>query len=451
MDESNKKIIIEFFKSLKSEVTESDDLTTVKKIPEKVQNFLKVGETLEMNFRDNTKGVFIDSSSEIFRKIRDYLLTNPSKTLLKLDFEFPKNLKERIPLRNCSIYKIEKNHENNYFSRFTILTTFRYLSKTEQVLNEIYVHEENVVNGNLDDYNVSEGQPENASTGHLNNDYGSAKKNLKILLDEKIKEISLELDNGLNDEITRIEEHYSRILEEFNLGKSRLNNRIKGSELSGEEEKSAKLSELFKNNFSEKEFQQILEEKKKVIENEKMKFSLDIENKLINTTIIYYPVFTAFVVLEEAGFKKNLEVKFNPLTNEVTSFECDSCKSLLEEINVCHGGHICCKDCLYTCSECGKRYCKLCVEGICKSCGKMVCKKCARKCEDCNELFCKNCTRVSSLTGKEKCQNCVTYCPKCSKIVETNRMVRSSSGELVCKSCGVVRKKHFSYDSFYNS
>jgi hypothetical protein len=445
--EDIKQIIVGFFKSLKCEISETSSSILIKKIPEKVWKAFALSDSIEINFVNNGYGIFIDSHSELYRKIKDYLKTNPSKTLLKIDFEFPSNIKERIPLRNCSVAKIEKKHENNYFSRFTILTTFRYVNKSEQVLNEIYVHEGKIVQGDLKDYDVKEGKVEEASTEHLAADYDVAKQTLHDLTEKKVEEISLELDEELNKEVLRIEEHYSSILGEFNLNKSRLVERIKEAELSGESEKLKKLNELFENNFCEREFQKILKDKQAIIDNEKMKFSLDVENKLINTTIIYYPVFKIFLSLDEAGFKKALEVMFNPLTQEITNFSCDSCKTLLDQINVCHGGHICCGSCLYVCSECGKRYCRLCMAGVCNGCGKLVCKSCARECDDCKKLFCKNCMRTSSLTGKEKCSHCVTYCPKCSKIFEKSNLARDSSGAMVCKSCASGQRRVPSFSS----
>lgn len=451
--EEIKQILFGFFKSLKCDISENANFISIKKIPEKVQKVFGIKESIEINFLNNGYGIFIDSNSDLYKRIRDYLKTNPSKTLLKIDFEFPSNIKEKIPLRNCSVAKIEKKHENNYFSRFTFLTTFRYLSNIEQVLNEIYVHEGKIVKGDLKDYDVKEGKVEEASTEHLAKDYDSAKESLHEHLDKKIEEISLILDGELNKETVRIEEHYSNVLGEFNLNKSRLVERIKNAEVAGElfthagvsseshagrqdaEQKLKKLNELFKTNFSEQEFQKILNEKKTIIDNEKSKFSLDVENKLINTTIIYYPVFKIFLSLDEAGFKKTLEVVYNPLTKEITNFSCDACKTLLDQINVCHGGHICCRSCLHVCSECGKRFCRLCMAGVCNSCGKLICNNCVRTCDDCKKLFCKNCMRTSSLTGKEKCSSCSVYCPICSKIVEKSALTRDSSGRMVCKSC----------------
>jgi hypothetical protein len=427
--EQEKRMICDFFKSLKCDVSEKNDLIVINKIPERIQKMFMISERIELN-KNNL-------NSDLVRKIKDYLRNNPSKTLLKIDFEFPTNIKDKIHLRNCSISKIEKKHENNYFSRFSFLTTLRSLNHTEQILNEIYVHEGKVVSGNLEDYNIKEGKVEEASTEHLASDYNAAKEKLKEGLNEKINFLSSDLNEKLNKEVTRIQEHYGKILGEFNLNRSRAIERVKELEKEGEFEKAKKSKENSEVAFSDENLKKITDEIKAVIDNEKSKYSLDVENKLINTTIIYYPIFKIILVLEEAGFNKNVEIIFNPLTESMSSFNCDSCKTTLNELNVCHGGHICCGSCLHSCSECGKRFCRLCFAGICDSCGKLVCKNCARKCAGCGKLVCKNCMRKTM--GGEKCSNCVSYCPICSNIVDKKAMVRGSDGSMICRSC--VNKK----------
>jgi hypothetical protein len=443
--EQDKRLIEDFFRSLKCDVSERGDLILIKGIPDRVQKMFMISDRIDMD-KNNL-------SSDLLRKIKDYLKNNPSKTLLKIDFEFPSNIKDKIHLRNCSISKVEKKHENNYFSRFSFLTSFRSLNHTEQILNEIFVHEGKVVSGNLEDYNIKEGKVEEASTEHLSVDYNSAKEKLKELLHSNIEKISTELNEKLTREIERVNEHYDKILGEFNLNKSRAAERIKEAEKVlknqpvGQQqltpnnelvEKITRMKEAFEHAFSDINSAKITDEIKAVIDNEKSKYSLDVDNKLINTTIIYYPIFKIILVLEEAGFVKNVEVIYNPLTEELTSFVCDSCKTALNELNVCHGGHICCGSCLHSCSECGKRFCRLCFAGVCNSCGKLVCKNCARKCSGCEKLVCKNCMRKTGMGG-EKCSNCVAYCPICSNIVEKNTMVRGSDGRMVCRGCGNKR------------
>lgn len=433
--EDVKQILMSFFQSIKSDISENKDSVIVKNISEKAQKIFGLSNSMEINFSNNGKGVFIDSNSDLYKKIKNYLRTNPSKTLLKIDFEFPSNIREKIPLRNCSIDKIEKKHENNYFSKFTILTTFRYLNKTEQVLNDLFVFEGKIIGGNLNDYNVQEGSVEEASTEHLTNDYNVAKDKLKDVLQMKVNEISSFLNVDLDKECKRIEEHYGKLIHEAELNKSRLMERMMEYKNNEDLERVKKIEETLKGLEEKGELQRIINEKDSVIKNEKMKYSLDVENKLVNTTVIYYPIFKIYLLLNEAGFVKKIEVIYDPLKDEVNKFTCDACKTTLDQINICHGGHICCSFCLHTCSECCKRFCRLCFAGVCESCGKLVCKNCAKTCSDCGKMFCKSCMRTSDLTGAEKCLNCISYCPVCSKSVEKKRMVRGKSGSMVCRNC----------------
>lgn len=429
-----REIVESFFKSVKAQVDSQGDSIIVRNIPEKIQKTFSMGASEEFSFEQNGPGQFVEENSQIFRKIKDYLRNSPSRTLLKIDFEFPKNIHEKINLRNCSLDKIEKKHQNNYFSRFTFLTTFRYLNNNEQTLNEIYVHEKKVVNGDLSDYDVKEGNAQEANTSHLAEDYNIAKEKLKEILGGKITDLSGEVNSELDKEVKRINEHYAHMASELDLNKQRLIARMKENL---EEAKTQKFKETL--DKSEEEFKKIEREKEEIINNEKTKYTLDIDNKIINTTIIYYPVFKITFKLSDAKSEKELEIIYNPLTEEISKINCDSCKVELEELNICNGGHICCNSCLHLCSECGKRFCKECFSGICNSCGKLVCKNCGKKCSDCGKINCKNCMRKTT-SAIEKCKDCIVYCPICSKITDKISLVRDSSGRMICKSCSIRSK-----------
>ncbi len=433
-----KEGVLNFFKSLKCVIEDKGGYFLVSNVPERVEKSFGLKSPVKLFFSKenyNGDGYFIDENSDILRRIKDYLKNSSSKSLLRLDFDFPNNIKDKIRLRNCTLSKIEKKHENNYFSRFSFLTTLRSLNKTEQVSNEIFVHEGKIVKGDLSSYKVSEGDVKEASTEHLEKDYGVARENLKELLKDKISEFGAELNTKLKKEIERIDGHYAQVFKEFNNNKNKFLERIKEAELHGDPEKIKKLRETFAISLSEKEEQKIKNERDVVVGNEKTKYSLDIDNKLVNTTIIYYPIFKIQITLTETGFSKNFELVYNPLIEDLSQVQCDACKTQLDQINVCHGGHICCSSCLHLCAECGKRYCRLCFSGVCTGCGKLVCKNCSRKCSDCGKMNCKNCMRKIGNTGMEKCSACVVYCPGCSEIVDKKRLVRGSNGNMICQNC----------------
>lgn len=432
-----KAILVSFFKGLKCTVIDHETYCLVKNVPIKIQKILKIHEEEKFSFIEGVEGKFIDDKNELFIKIRDYIKNESSKTLLRIDFDFPQNIQEKVNLRNCSIAGVQKNQENNYFSRFTFLTTFRSLNKVEQVLNEIFVHGGEIVKGDLKDYKVQEGKPQEASTEHVSKEYGIAKNHLKEVLIPNINEISKTLNLALNNEKKRVEDHYNRITQEYKLNREKFLARLEESKRNKDEpSKIKKLIDYLDKNYSIEGLKKIEKEFEEVIINEKTKYSLNIENKLINTTIIYYPIFKIHIILEENGYKKGIELVYNPLTNQITKLECDSCKSPLEEINICHGGHICCSSCLHLCPECGKRFCKDCFVGTCGTCGKLVCKNCAIKCQICKETLCPSCVRIKSKTGREICSNCVVYCNRCSKPAEKKRLIRSKLDNfMVCEEC----------------
>lgn len=426
--EEVRNILVNFFRSVKCAVEELDGKLVLKEIPEKIEKYFGFKSQVTINLGDD--------NGDILKKIKDYLKNSSSKTLLRIDFDFPNNIKDKIRLRNCNLSKIEKKQENNYFSRFTFLTTFRSLNKTEQMSTEIFVHEGKIVYGDLNDYKVSEGDVKEASTEHLERDYGFAREHLKGLLKEKTVEFSSSLNEKLKKEIERIDIHYNQVFKEFDTNRKKLLERIHEAETNKDEEKLKKLKDTFALSFSDKEEKKIKDERDVVVGNEQSKYSLDIDNKLVNTTIIYYPIFKIQVTLSESGFSKDFELIYNPLTEDLSQVKCDSCETTLDQINVCRGGHVCCSSCLHLCNECGKRYCRSCFAGVCETCGKLVCKNCGKKCSSCGKLSCKNCMRVSSTSGRELCQSCVSYCPKCSKVVEKSKMVRGSDGSMVCGDCG---------------
>ncbi len=437
-----KEVVLGFFKGIRCQIESQEDYFILKNIPERFEKSLGLKSPVKVCFNKNFGGCnLINENSPIFYKILSFLNNSSSKTLLRIDFDLPSNIREMIRLRNCSLSKIEKKQENNYFSRFTFISTLRSMNKTDQFSTEIFVHEGKIVKGNLNDYKVSEGDAKEASFDHLEADYSSAKDNLKLILKEKVSEFGKDLNNNLKMELERINEHYNTLLREFLTNKNNLIKRISLAESNNDVEKLSKLKETLAISFSDKEETKIINERDSVLANEKAKYSIDIDNKLVNTTIIYYPVFKIQVTLSEVGFSKDLELIYNPLTEQLSQLNCDSCKTNLDQINVCHGGHICCSSCLHLCNECGKRYCRLCFAGVCDTCGKLICKNCARICPDCGALNCRGCMRQIGNTRMEKCPKCVVYCPTCSKVVDKKYLVRAADGRMICKDCSLNHRK----------
>lgn len=430
-----KEEILNFFEGLKCDINIVGDTAFIGNIPYNIQKMLNIKDKIELNFSDSKNDKFIDNNSKLYIDIKNLVKKSSSKTLLKIDFEFPSNIKNKINLRNCSVDKIEKVLENNYFSKFKFLTSFRYLNKIEQVTNELFIFEGKIINGDLSGYDVKEGDGSDIYTEHLSSDYDIAKNKLKEILSPKIEEVSYKLTKDFSLESHRIENHYNKLIEEIELNKNRLLSRLNDATESNDKEKEIKLKEAIELFDKNSNLENLKKEKNLALSSEKIKFGLDVDNKLINTSVIYYPIFKIYLNLSDAGFSKKIEAIYDPLKDSVNSFFCDACGSELEEINICHGGHLSCSSCLHTCGECFKRYCRKCFSGVCESCGKLICKNCTRECSGCKKLYCKSCMRSSDLTGGEKCVNCIGYCPICHKSSDKKRMVRGKSGMMVCYGC----------------
>src|SRR3989339_251043 len=108
---------------------------------------------------------------------------------------------------------------------------------------------------------------------------------------------------------------------------------------------------------------------------EKLKHSLNLNTKLFNTTLIYYPVLNYDCYLINEHGKRIIEVSFDPLTKELKQIFCESCEDKIETINLCSSGHIICNKCLIKCNSCNITYCNKCLNIICESCIKEIFKK----------------------------------------------------------------------------
>jgi len=181
------------------------------------------------------------------------------------------------------------------------------------------------------------------------------------------------------------------------------------------------------------------------------KHSLSINNKLINTTIIYYPLYEFNLFLKNSEVSKQITLTYNPLEKDITKLVCDSCKNETKEISLCSSGHIVCSNCSLKCSECNKDFCKTCLQKSCELCGKKVCSKCTKRCSKCGKNVCKS--HIQNYMGKEVCVNCLRYCIKCKtyneKLVKCPTCFKEIcencaridfirfNGKMLCSSCSI--------------
>jgi len=449
MNEKFEEFILNFFRKLKCEIADNQIGYVITKIPKSFLDLIGKAEPLKISFTNQPEYELINSDSQITKAIEKYLDNAGKTTLLKIDFETnPEDeIKNFLNLNKCEIDNIEKKHKNNYFARFSFLSIFNYLNEREQTLNEIYVYNGKVVNGDLSGYKVIEGINTEAQTTNIKEFYEIAKEKLKSLLDNKTSEIGDFLSKELATETQRITDYYNIRLSELGGDLTKQIQKINELEVEmrtteSEKEKielKSKIEKLRKGLIKigdDDAKNRILKEKEFSVQNAKQKFSLNITNKLINTTIIYYPIYTFKLLLtSEEGTRRLVDVSFDPLTKEFNGLKCESCQKAIRDIQLCSSGHITCQKCIDRCGDCNKILCKKCLVKKCSVCAKTLCKDCFKICQKCGKYVCSNCLRNDCVTGEEICLNCLRACSKCHGLTQEKNFKISRNGSKICQKC----------------
>lgn len=457
------KFVVEFFKNLKCDVTRDDEVLVVSNVPKSFEDLYGKSSPYRISFKDVSGADFVGRGSSMLSCMRKFLDGAGKSTLLKIDFDVDplKEIGNVISLKNCEIGNIEKRHKNNFFSRFTFVTTFRYLNKSEQIVNEVYVHDGEVVKGDLSGYTVLEGEEKEATGSRVKEDFVVARNSLKGVIEEKSGVISKILESEAEVEIKRIDEHYDNLLSELGGDLNEQLSKVKDMELllrtaeeSVVESLRAKLDRLRKGLVKmgdDESRSRILKEKEFTVKDAMNKHSLNIDNKLVNTTVIYYPVFNFNLYLkgnDGDSQHKNInedsakdvsgrfvEMVYNPLTRSLNSIYCESCGLEISKINLCSGGHLSCDDCLGRCSECGKSFCVKCLGRNCSVCGRPLCKSCSKVCLGCGHYVCNNHLRRDCVSGEDRCTSCLRACMRCHGMSQEKYFGEAMDGSKVCQKC----------------
>jgi hypothetical protein len=457
-----REFVLDFFCKLGCDVKEEDGVYVVSKVPRTFSDIVGYDGDYKVCFDKKREGVeFVVSSSRIGVAIKEFLDSSGKTTILKIDFDCDPlvEIKKGLKLKNCEVDNVSKKHRNSFFSRFSFMTTFRYLNEREQVLNEVYVHDGEVVDGDLSGYNVVEGEKKQVGSDFLKKDLDVAREHLKGLVSEKIKELSGVVGERLEEEVSRVNEYYDRQLGELSNDLGRQIDRIRSLELEmrlseGEKKEELKdkverlrrgLLKMTDDDVKEK----IDREQEFTLKDTEQKFSLDIASKILNVTVIYYPVFLFHLNLKNRDSMKFVELAYDPLTHEFLDLRCSSCGEEIDEILLCSGGHIVCDDCLGRCSECGLAFCKKCVSRSCSSCGKGLCKNCLKVCRGCSKPVCSTHMRQDCVSGDDRCILCMRACSRCHGVAQEGNFGRAIDGSKICLKClGIERRSKIFGDGF---
>ncbi len=437
-----KNFVSKFFESLKCEVIFVNNVLSVRNIPEGFEKFCgRIGPykfVFEKLFLSSDTEL-LSSGSFLLKAINDYLEGRGQTTLLKIEFEpnFKEEIEKRFTLKNCKITNLTKKIENNFLVRFSFITNFQYLNDKEQAMNSVFVKEGKVVEFDLEKYKVIEGKKRDISFENIQDFYKIAKEELNFLLEPKLKSVSQNLQEVVNKEIERVKQHYENHIKEFTGALEKAKKRLNDLEEKGSEvDKIAKVKQEILNLENNPELEKLKKEEEFCIRDEVQKHSLNVKTKLMNTTIVYYPIYSCQLFFKNDLTGRIVHFDFNPLENKASDFSCDSCNSKLNEIILCSSGHLTCRNCGERCGSCNEIFCKTCLKKICASCGKKICDKCAARCAKCGKFKCKSHMKVMEFSGENICESCLKRCFSCGGLFDSEFLkIDSSTGRDICFKC----------------
>jgi hypothetical protein len=441
MDDALLKFVWKFFKNLGATLSMRNEILTASNIPEKFEKFFGKKSPYKFTVDESlaTDEVeFLEKGSYTLKAISSYLEGSGETTLLKIDFKCDpeSEVKKRIDLKNSTIVKLSQKKRNNIFFRYTFHTSFQYLNEREKLINEVYIHDNKRINGDLNDYPVSEGSKSEIEIPDMKESYFVAKEDLKVQLDNKTREVANKLNTALELEIRRVEAHFETEERELKYLLEKAKERFEETVREGDQVKISRQAKVIDSIKEKLNPEERLNDKERSILIEKTKHGLNVNNKLFNTTLIYHPIYTYDFYVKNEHMKTNFEVAYDPLTKSLQKIPCSICHEDVREIYFCSNGHLACRKCMVACKSCGKEHCKKCLKIHCELCDALICDSCKVRCIGCGKLMCKSHTTQDKLSRRHYCNTCLTKCERCASLKIGSDFRRSrKTGVKVCEDC----------------
>lgn len=360
------------------------------------------------------------------------------KSFLKIEIDADPSdeFMKRISFPNSEVKRMVFREKPGFFYRFNFETIFDYLGKKERVLNSVYIFNGHPIKGDLSEYSVLPGNEKEVKVPDYKNDYFLAKEELKKLVQAKTNEISRMLKSYLEKENEKIEESFVSETRKFRDSLSDVAEKLmeftKNGEMGKLKEQKQKIAAL----REELNFDEIEKDKMRAMQLESQKHLLNVDNRLVKTTIIYYPTYDFSIEVVKDKIKKAFRAHYDPVSEAVSGLICESCSDEMKEVVVDNSGHSVCKDCARICDSCKKEFCKKCLRNTCDICSKKICKDCSVRCFRCSRVVCKDHTRKDKITGYHYCRDCSKRCEKCGNLKDpfTFRVSKRNNRE-VCEDC----------------
>lgn len=463
-NQSIQDFVESYFRKLGAQVEIREDIMDVKNVPKEFERFIGKNSPYKIGFSSlaKTKDLsveLIDQDSYFLKAMRDYIKERGKTTLVKLDFssELRDNLKFDINLANSVISKQRITEQYYSIKKFSFQISLQYLNQKDNIIKDLFIEDGQIKDFDLTLFNAVEGKKDDISLENIKEDYEVAKESIKEYTNELVEKAAVKLQKKLEKEIERIEKHAVSQVSEIKDKINKNNEKISSYKQDIEKSKTAKEKELIINKIEklkEKNVQFDIElssnkfsqEKKFQIKDEERKHSLDVSTKLINTTLVYYPVFDIHASLKSGNIRRDILLKFNPLKNKKENPACDVCKNELKNIYLCSSGHVVCGKCGNNCDLCKGIICEKCLVKNCDICDKNICKNCSCRCDNCWKYVCKKHVNHDNIHDKRYCTKCSVQCHTCSKYLIKSFIQKDSNGKDICKGCLAKKRVNSIFD-----
>lgn len=387
---------IKFFKELGASVQESVDCLLVTQVPLKFQKFYGKNEPYTIGFDSSKSSLSVEivtSESYLLKTMRSYLDNTGESVLQKLSYLLQADslVKSKLLLRNCSISKINHNLTYRPIMKFTFQTSYKYLNDEDRLVNDVYIDNNKIILPDLSKFKIESLKNKDFEIPSLRDNYELAKNKIKDLISPKTNSIANQLEDTLSKELQRIKDHSSQQIKEVEIQISKALSKNVSADVS----------------VYDSQKKQFVSEKELQIANEEKKYALRINTKLLTTAVILAPFYNLEVFFNNQNIVRLVLISYDPLYDKFVFPICDLCKKSLNEIILCNGNHL-------------------------------VCRECGAECEDCGKISCNQCLKQECAVTKRKiCKQCGANCSKCKLFKNKRFMVKDSLGRyVVCRSCG---------------
>ena len=446
MQDENDQIIKfteSFFSNLKCQLTWENSVLKVTHVPSDFEQFYGKKSPYLLVFKQgiDENAELVTRGSFLLKTMTSYLDQVGKTSLIKLDFkrDYKEEFKRYLKLRNSELQSIAEHEEPKQILRFTFSTTLQYLNEKEQVLNSVFVSDGKVIDFDLDKYKQIEGKEEDIKPQDNKEPYTVAKESVKKLVESRISDASKVLATRLEREQARIKQHYAQQRSELDKHIDRIKEQIvnmdKGPQDQANAQKRVRLNESLKQYDSPAIREKLLKEEQFFLQDEAHKHALNVHNKLISTSVIYYPVFTFTLYLKHKDGVKGAAVVYDPMADAIVqNIHCETCNREPQQIFICSSSHIVCNNCFDECRGCHRGLCKQCAIKSCESCARKLCKDCVVRCTICWNDACTSHIAINYPTGKAGCLRCLKRCTRCGLYGDVDHIKRTEQGD-ICLKC----------------